>query len=183
MGGKNSKSKDVKKQNNTNTNTNANADQNKSSSLSSVSIKEHISSMNQEKLPKVANKIEKQNTDQPGMEVEQTDQPRVEVEKTEQEMYTLFIKSLIETLVTAEPVNSSIQEFDQSDFGNFNKNAKQVYFIQAFHNLLSNPTQMQHIIDQLTATLENLLEQNPSSDEVNMLMLCVSTGFRLLRIP
>ena len=58
--------------------------------------------MNQEKLPKVANKIEKQNTDQ----------PRVEVDKTEQELNSLFIKSLIETLVTAEPVNSLIREFD-----------------------------------------------------------------------
>ena len=58
--------------------------------------------MNQEKLPKVANKIEKQNTDQ----------PRVEVDKTEQELNSLFIKSLIETLVTAEPVSSLIREFD-----------------------------------------------------------------------
>lgn len=68
--------------------------------------------MNQEKLPKVANKIEKQNIEQPRMEVEKTEQPRVEVEKTEQELNTLFIKSLIETLVTAEPVSSLIREFD-----------------------------------------------------------------------
>ena len=163
MGGKSSKSKEPEKE----------KSNSKSKSISS-------------NMPIISKKIAEEQSSNTGnkMDVETTDiQGNAPAYKSEEEMHNLFIRSLIETLANAESVSSLIREFDPSDFESYGKQAKQVYFVKEIHRLLNNPTQADQIIQDLESNLRNLLRNNPGSDEVNMLMLCVSTGIRLLRIP
>lgn len=98
-------------------------------------------------------------------------------------MHLLFIKALIDMLANAESVSSLVREFDSSDFEAFGSKAKQIYFTKAFHTLLNDPSQAEKIIDEVASTLIDVIDSNPPADEINSLMLCVSTGIRLLRIP
>ncbi len=96
-----------------------------------------------------------------------------------------YLQSLVELLIGAEPVRALIDDLDENAVDLLSKNLKQIAFMKAFRGAIQNPSNQGKFIEEVISMLSSIIHESSSKkfDEACLLMLCLSTSFKVLRLP
>lgn len=101
------------------------------------------------------------------------------------DMQRQYLQSLVELLIAAEPVRALVDDLDQPAIDLLAKNQKQTAFMKAFRSAIQNPTSANQVVQEVASWLTQIMKESSALhfDEPCLLMLCLSTSFKVLQLP